>query len=339
MKGTVQFSESPTPAFQAGVWILQLIAEALRGVLSSNDKRLAQECANAGLSSIDIPRILGGFAAQRLPSIGSDSKRTIDKQKEEVLESIWDDFLRENRIKKLPRPTLILFEKQAKHTIQTMRHTEFNFAYLERANQDAHAFVVSLLKAHGLQDLLTGGPTNVNVVEDLDLRMYCAGLRPGGGTILWAHQNVPHALTAMVLAERVLAHEYLSHRAPRNSSLGLAVSERWLVALLQNVYLSSATEPYWWNVLWPIFRNDLEDHIARIESAKNPSLEMVRTSGYAGVEAAASSLQDNAPDSYWRFTADILRTSPDDNMETTLSIWLSSAQNKPRTFYPVNIIL
>jgi len=142
--------------------------------------------------------------------------------------------------------------------------------------------------------------------------MYCAGADRTKGGILWAQRVVPYALNAMVLADRVLVHEYLSHLVPRSSSLGRIVCEQWLVALLLEAFVQKRGEPTWRNYLWPIFRNDFEEYVHAVEKASNPALNKMRSFGYAGVEITASSLYLNAPEAFWKFTSEILRTDEDE---------------------------
>lgn len=92
----------------------------------------------------------------------------------------------------------------------------------------------------------------VRVAEDPAGRMYCPSTQPGRGEIQWAHQNIAHSLANMLLAERVLFHQYLSHVLPRNPVLGRSVTEDWLVALLEDLYRERKGEPYWLGASWVV---------------------------------------------------------------------------------------
>jgi len=262
-----------------------------------------------------VPRILGFFAARRLPAIGSSrgSGAGANHERSEALASIWSDFLQEDRIKRSSKSLLALFEQHRDATLKASREGALTFDYLRDANHSAHAFVQTLLKEQGLGRLVPDVPADVDIVPDPETKMYCAASDSQSGRIQWALQIIPHGLSATVLVERVFAHEYLSHLVPRNPNLGRSVLERWLVALLQEAYLMDPSQLNWKNVLWPDYRRALEDHVAGIENARNPALNLVRTVGYAGVEEVAMALYNRARRAFWRFTHQILTsTSPGD---------------------------
>jgi hypothetical protein len=318
MKETVKFVPEPTPAFEAQVWILQLLAEAVDHPMDL--PRLVHDCAKLEIGTFDVLRILGGFVAQRLPTIGSDTKKPSSEQNQAALDLVWNDFFNEDRIARFSRDVLAEFKGKREKSLDQLAKTQFNFAYLEKANRDAHAFVRGLLKTQKLEDLLVPEPAQVSVVQDLLGTMYCAGSDRTSGGIRWAQQMVPHALSAMVLADRVLVHEYLSHLVPRNSSLGRIVQEQWLVALLQEAFLQKSVKPTWRNYLWPVFRDDFEEHVHAVEKAKNSALKKMRSFGYAGVETIASALYLNAPEAFWKFTSEVLRDDEDEDDQQATKI-------------------
>lgn len=318
MKESVKFVPEAMPAFEAQVWILQLLAEALEQPM--NLPRLVYDCADLELGTFDVLRILGGFAAQRLPTIGSDPKKPSSEQSQAALALVWNDFFNDDRISRFSPAVLAEFKDKERRSLERLAKTPFNFAYLKKANRAAHAFVRALLGTQQLDDLLVAEPAPVSVVEDLLSTMFCAGSDHSSGEIQWAQQMIPHALSAMVLADRILAHEYLSHLVPRNSSLGRIVCEQWLVALLQEAFLQKSGEPTWRNHLWPVFRHDFEEHVHAVEKARNPALARMRSFGYAGVETTASSLYLNAPEEFWRFTAEILRVDQEEDEQQASQI-------------------
>src|ERR1043166_8106385 len=101
---TVGFDDSPTPGLEAGVRIVQLLAESLHRVFAANYQQIVVSGARIGLGLADLVRILGGFAAQRLPTVG-DNPATLVADRKKTLSRIWDDFFNENRIQKLDEET------------------------------------------------------------------------------------------------------------------------------------------------------------------------------------------------------------------------------------------
>jgi hypothetical protein len=304
MDSKVRFLPAPLPAHEAVLQVTVLLAKAVHEILARPD--MVYDFERVRMSAIDVPRIMGHFAAARLPAIGSSRPEQAGGGKaneaSETLENIWDDFLREERIKRLPKNLIDLFEQHRDRSIRAAETEKGTFDYLKEANHSAYSFVRALLKKEDLDSLLPAAPAEVDVVFDAESRMYCAASDSLSGRIQWALQIVPHSLAAMVLVERVLAHEYLSHLVPRNRALGLAVLERWLVALLQEACLADRAQAHWKNILWPEYRKALEDHVAGIEHAKNPAANLVRTFGAAGVEVAATALYHSTPRPFWKFT-------------------------------------
>ncbi len=331
MSDTVQFQQAPLPAHESILWVTQLLAQAVQEILATND--VVYDLDEVGLSSIDVPRLLGYFAARRLPTIGSSPPKGgeggLDNERSESLRYIWNDFLQEDRIRRLPRRLLAFFEQHRDANMTAAMSGPLSFEYLRQANRAAHSFVQALLKQQSLDPLLPNSPADVDIVPDPESKRYCAASDSHSGRIQWALQIVPHALPAMVLIERVFAHEYLSHLVPRNRALGRAVTERWLVALLHETYLADPSQPQWKNILWPEYRKALEDHVAGIENAKNPALNLVRTAGYAGLEVSAAALYHIAHRVFWKFTHDILTSASNEDANWIDRVLLTFANLAP----------
>jgi hypothetical protein len=96
------------------------------------------------------------------------------------------------------------------------------FSDLVDANATAHRYTKDILKRHGLAGLLVE-PAQVEIFADLKAVHFCAGTSRIANKIRWAYQPVAHALEGIVLADLVLAHEYLSHLVPMNSRLDQSV--------------------------------------------------------------------------------------------------------------------
>jgi hypothetical protein len=314
---TVEFDGRPTPGLEAGVWILQLLAESLHRLFAANYARIAVDGARLELGLADFVRILGGFAAQRLPTVG-DEQETLVEDRKKALSLIWDDFFNDNRIQKLDEKTKRLFEDARKESEETVRRGQFDFSWLEKAHANARQFIDQFLETRKLDGLPAAPEMKVVVIEDREARKFCASTQAGKAQIRWAHQSVPHALLSMVVADRVLAHEYLSHVIPRNKSLGRAITEQWLVALLQVLYDRKKAEPYWPNAIFRALRHDLEEHVAEMEKPLNRFREMVRSLGVIGVESAATDLLENAPERFWRLTDELFTIPAEEDVEQSL---------------------
>lgn len=316
MSDAVEFFEDPTPSGEAGVWILQLLAESMHDLLSQHTVPVMLDCAQIGIGIVDLPRILGFFAAYRLRSVGVHPE-TLAKEREAVLRTIWGDFLGEERIKRLGPKTQGLLKAAAASAQRKLEKGKFEFSWLERCHARARSFLDGLLASRPLAGMHSLPETKVRVVEDPSGRRYCASTQPGHGEIQWAHQNVAHALTQMLLAERVLFHEYLSHVIPRNPALGRSVTEDWLVSLLEDLYFGGEGEPYWLGALWTTLREDLEDYVEKMEAGS--TLDPVKSKGIKGVATVASDLLRNAPDPYWRFTEKVVAIPVEEEVEQILA--------------------
>jgi hypothetical protein len=315
MSATVAFFESPTPGCESGVWILQLLAESMHDTLTQHTVQVMVDCAQIGMGIVDLPRILGFCAAYRLRSVG-DAPATLVKDREAALQSVWDDFLHERRIQRLGAKTQSLLNVASTNTQRKLQKGNFDFSWLERSHERARSFLNAFLASRPLAGFNSLPEMKVRVLEDQSGRMYCASTQPGRGEIHWAHQCVAHALSNMLLAERVLFHEYLSHVIPRNRALGRSVTEEWLVALLETLYYGRKGEPYWLGASWTTLREDLEDHVVKIATAT--FTDPVRSKGIKGVAAAASDLLQNAPAPYWRFTEALLAIPAEEDVEQIL---------------------
>jgi hypothetical protein len=314
---TVEYSQAPTPGLEAGVWILQVLAESLHNLFTEHYTQIAVDCARQELGIADLPRILGDFVAERLPEIG-EKPETLHEDCQRELKIIWQNFLREKRIEKLGPKTRKLLEKAAGETERRLKVEKMSFSWLERAHERARDFMDDFLRKNPLGTVTSVPEINVKVALDATGQMFCASTQRARGEILWAHQNVGHALLNMLVAERVLAHEYLSHILPLNSELGRPVSEQWLVALLQDLYRDKTGEPKWPGSAFRALRRDLVNHVLRIVDAPNPHRERVHAFGMIGVETAASDLLLHAPESYWRFTRALMTIAADEDVEQML---------------------
>ena len=304
------------PAVEDAVWIFELLAEAVHRILAHDEFLNAYE--EVEISAVDVPRILGNSAAQYVPGLGASAPDKRIDERIATLRDIWDGFLRENRIKKLDPKIISVFEEQRDQTIESVRTGAFTFDYLERANDSGHTFVKTFLKKEKLDPRVPDEPVGVFVLYDPNNTMYCAASDRFTESIRWAHQVVPHALSGMVLADRILAHEYLSHLAPESSQLSRAVLERWLVALLKESYWERTSEPAWKSHLWTLYRDDLESHVAGLDHARNRATNQIRCFGYAGLEETASSLYLSVSRPFWRMTSEMLREAFAENQSRDL---------------------
>jgi hypothetical protein len=272
--------EFDNPGIRGGLDVLLILARTI-------DKSLSGGAADEFDRSDE-----GGWidVIQRLGQLQSDSDtRVADKSK---IEDLWKTFLDLNPIKKTYEPELIaVLEAWRDQSVAYGHSSEDPLLYLERANDEGHKIAREVLAEHKLPKQLGARPVEIRIFSDLSGQNYCAGTNADTKTIHWAFQPVPHGLAGMVMADRILAHEYLSHLAPTNSSLELTIREQWLVSSLRTYLEEDPSRPYWKNRLWDTYHKDLLAHTIRIARDLNPlSAKPQSFSGHPGVEEATTTL-------------------------------------------------
>lgn len=262
------------PGIRVGLDILFILARALDESLSGDGTADLFDRSEEGSWQEVI---------QQLGRLQSDpNSRVADKNK---IDALWSTFFALNPIKNLYEPELIsvLHECRDK-SVAYAKGSEDPLDYLERANDDGHDIARKILAGCELEKQLGAKPAAVEIFYDEPGEHYCAGTDPETKTIRWAFQPVSHALAGVIMAERIFAHEYLSHVAPRNSLLDLTIREQWLVSALKAALEADDSRPYWKNRLWSPYHDDLQSHALEVAKKLKPgSATPRRFSGYPGV--------------------------------------------------------
>jgi hypothetical protein len=243
---------------------------------------------------------------QQLGRLQADpNSRVADKTK---LDDLWTTFFGLNPIKNLYEPELIsVLEECRKKSVAHANSSDDPLGYLERANGEGHDIARKILADCKLEKQLGAKPVGIEIFFDEPGEHYCAGTSRETKTIYWAFQPVPHGLAGVILAERILAHEYLSHLAPKNSLLDLTIQEQWLVSALKAALEADASKPYWKNRLWSPYHDALQSHaVETAQKLKRASAAPRRFSGYPGVLPVTDALYYKEPALSHALTTEIL---------------------------------
>lgn len=289
--------EFDNPGIRVGLDILLILARVLDESLS--------EAGNADL----FDRSEEGSWLEVIEQLGrlqhDPNSKVADKNK---IDDLWAAFFAVNRIKNLYEPELLgVLEECRNKSLTYAKSLEDPVAYLERANDHGHDIARKILADCKLEKQLAEKPVDVEIFYDQPGEYYCAGTDPQSKTIYWAFQSVPHGLAGVVLAERILAHEYLSHLAPKNSFLDLTIREQWLVSALKAALEADAARPYWKNRLWSPYHQDVEANAVEVAKKLKPgSAAPRRFSGYPGVGPITDALYCQEKALSQALTAEIL---------------------------------
>lgn len=227
---------------------------------------------------------------QRLGQLQSESDTRVAGRAK--IGDLWKTFLDLNPIKKTYEPELIaILETWRDQSVAYAQSSQDPLLYLEHLNEEGHEIAREVLAELKLPKQLGAKPVEIRIFSDPPGQHYCAGTNAETKTIHWAFQPVSHGLAGMVMADRILAHEYLSHLAPTNSFLELTIREQWLVSSLRTYLEEDLSKPYWKNRLWDTYHKDLLAHTIWVAKTMNPlSAKPQSFSGYPGVEEATTTL-------------------------------------------------
>jgi hypothetical protein len=262
------------PGIRVGLDILLIHARTLDESLSGAGKADLFDRSEEG-SWLEVIEQLGRLQAD-------PNSRVADKNK---IDDLWAAFFALNPIKNLYEPELIsVLQECRKKSVVYAKGAGDPLVYMERANDEGQVIARKILADCKLEKQLAAKPVGVQIFYDEPGEHYCAGTNSETKTIYWAFQAVPHGLAGVIMAERILAHEYLSHLAPKNSLLDLTIREQWLVSALKAALEADASKPYWKNRLWSPYHEDLQSHAVEVAKKLKPaSATPRRFSGYPGV--------------------------------------------------------
>jgi len=268
-------SDFEAPALKAKLEILVLLADSLR------PQRRTLDAAS------DWHKYIVGLAQEFEKQVGEADRR------EHVI-NIWQSFTSSILISRAPNSVKSAFKK-AHEVISTRIGRGLDpLEYLATANERAHTWMLDLLSKRGLKDLLSSQPVAMSVFWDQAGRCPIASSSRLEGEIVWAFQPYAHSLWGALVADHVIAHEYLSHLVPRNLSPWRKVREGWLMELLLSEIRNSSSEER---------RFDL----FALEHLQRRPVEAFDSYALYSVRAVADVFLSHTPDLFWRLTGEILR--------------------------------
>jgi hypothetical protein len=233
-------------------------------------------------------------------------------------------FFADPAIKALPdRVGAILHEVRAQSLLPA-GEKDAGAAELEAAHRQAHSFVNDVLKKNVKLSVAT---SSLVVAYDKEARIFCASTSEVLNKVRWIHQPVAHALYAALIPEIILAHEYLSHLAPKNPHLGNVITEEWLVVALMQSFQGEAGKPgqkKWKNTVWFLQRNAIMKHLDALlkadPEAQRKTAEPALESHIYGVYEFAFLLYGRSRAAFWKLTGLFLKARNDIDTKTIESL-------------------
>jgi hypothetical protein len=304
MRTNIRLTEDfGNPTHRDGLEIILLLAKGLGEALSEHRAIEIFERSDSG-SWLEVIKLLGQLQTDKETAIYETKK----------IGKLWEKLFGLNSLEDYEPELMTILGKARDKCVEYSEDPDSGLTYLRRANEEGHKIAKSILENHGLGRLLPSNPVLLEVFYDGTGQEYCAGSSLLTKMIRWAYQPLPHMLAGAIMAEYVFAHEYLSHRAPKNDHLDLAISEQWLVAALRGVMEEDGSRPYWKNRLWEPYRADLEGHavgIARLTDARASANDF---SGYQGVERVLNALYNKDRALFWSLTVEIVSQKSDEDL-------------------------
>jgi hypothetical protein len=291
------------PTHRDGLEIMLLLAQGLGGALSEPGAIEIFERSDSG-SWLEVIKLLG--------KLQKDKETAIYEAKK--IAKVWEKLFGLNSLAEYEPELIAILEKARDKCIVYSKDPGSGVAYLIRANGEGHKIAKSILEKHKLGHLLPDKPVFLEIFYDEAGKEHCAGSSLLTNMIRWAYQPLPHMLAGAILAEYIFAHEYLSHLAPKNEHLDLAIREQWLVAALRGVMEEDGSRPYWKNQLWDPYRTDLEGHAVAIAKLTDAQASANDFSGYQGVERVLNALYYKDRALFWSLTVEILGQKSDEKL-------------------------
>lgn len=258
----------------------------------------------ATLLTLEAARLSGN---QVVGHLGTIFAAHIEDGVEEVgaIDGIWDAAFANPKLRSRSGPFREILEAVRAQSLVELQKPD-SFSDLGVANIEAHRFTKETLKKHGLAELLPAEPACIEIFTDLTAVHFCAGTSRIAHKIRWAYQQVPHALEGLLIADLVLAHEYLSHLVPINSHLDQSVREAWLVSALRESFQLNPSVPHWKRLLWADHRSRLYRHFLKVREAIPGPPSAVLFEGFPGLDEQAIRLHARNTTQFWKFTGAIL---------------------------------
>jgi hypothetical protein len=296
-------------AVQAQLQILLALADGLSSILDQPATAATFEASDLSINK--IVSHIGTVAAAHINS-GLEAPS--------ALAGIWDAAMANPLIKGARPGTRKLLEMSREDSARKIKRRR-NFSVFETSNRCAYQFVRDTLAKYSLSHVMPAETAALEIFYDVQAKHFCAGSTRIAKRIRWALQPVSHALKALLLADSILAHEYLSHFVPQNSYLDQSVREGWLTAALVETIHSTPVIARWKRTLWTDYRQDLYRHYLAINAARPEVANAVAFEGFHGLENQVMRVHSRSPAQFWRVTAAILE-QPDGNEGAEEVRWL-----------------
>jgi hypothetical protein len=285
-----------SPALRAGLEVHLILARAWGEILDAGDQLESPQH-----SWMDILKVQGMLAAKDVPQYTGRQQ----------IQSLWQSFLGNPRISKLPQASLELLEKARLRTLDLANMSQHDPDLLGEASDAGHRLIHDLLHQKGISvKRMSVAPVTVHY--DPTGKSYCASANASTEEIRWAYQpSRPHLLYGLIICDYVFAHEYLSHLMLPNPYFDSNVRERWLVATLIHAVIKAVDKPRWKRLLWMAYHNEVLNYV-RAEKEKNDP-EGAISEALVGelVESAAADLYLGFPEQFWSLTKEIMECRDD----------------------------
>jgi hypothetical protein len=286
-------------AVEAQFQILLAMADGLRLILNRADTVRILDAGD--LATANLVTHLGTVAARHINNGISHVKQ---------LDGVWNACFADPFISNAPAACRKLLETARSHSLASIKRQQ-DFRDLETSNRSAYQFIHETLKKYGLAQLMPAKPCILELFYEPAAKLFCAGSYRGAMRIRWTFQPVNHALTAILVSDFILAHEYLSHIVPHNSYLDRSVREGWLAAALEETLYVTPLPEIWRRGLWGQYKQDLYNHYLKVWQALPQASTSVRYRGPFGLEEQATRLHTRSPVQFWSLTGTVLAQQED----------------------------
>ena len=255
--------EFQSPAVKAQLEIFLIFADSVRAQLAPLSEATEREGAPEWHEILDI---LAAHLAQQLPNVTRIDQAT----------SIWNQFSNDLKLSSLKTYTRV-----ALHGIETRIGTwvaamhaqkQHSTQYLKWANHSGFRSAEHLA-AHQIRLLRVFTLKPLWVRFDPKGEENHASAYRSAGVVHWAFQVQKHSFWGVLVADKVLEHEYFCHMLPINSFLSSEIREGFLDRVLELEHASAAlvetTEGYVesrWSFVLQRFRNELSRHFSESAS-------------------------------------------------------------------------
>jgi len=234
---------------------------------------------------------------RHLSDLGKAFEDQVDDltQPQQVLE-IWGTFTASIRVARESEDFKAALARIGKAIDDRLRSGAETLEYLAAAHERAYHGVGRMMSGAGLADLAPDEPADCVVVWDKEASRSCTSSRLAR-SIVWPFQPRSFALWGALAADRVLAHEYLSHFIPRSSAELPRLREGWLMeALLYEIRNDPGPDR-------SVDRYATTFFLSRLAEAQGRDF----FTGVDSLRTTTQAIRLQSPHLFWRLTGEILR--------------------------------